>query len=104
LGQTYYLTDGEGYSWRELILAIKEALLGKSFAIPIPENLIYSAAWLADMLRAAGIKKIYFGRKVWNTMTKTKWLFSSSKAEKELGFRAHYDLKSGFKDMLGPSA
>ncbi len=98
--QTYYLTDGEGYSWREIILTLKKIVLGNSFYLPIPENLIYSLAWLADILRAAGFRKLYFGRRVWNAMAKSRWLFSSSKAEKELAFRPHYKLDAGFKDML----
>ena len=101
--KTYYLTDGNGYSWRELILTLKKLILGNSFFLPIPENLIYSLAWFADMLHAVGFRKLYFGRRVWNAMAKTKWLFSTSKAIKELDFRPHYELEAGFKDMLGPS-
>lgn len=100
-GQTYYLTDGEGYSWRELILALKNMLLGHSPFLPIPEDVIYSLAWFADILRTIGFKKIYFGRSAWKAMAKTKWLFSSSKAEEELDFRPQYKLEEGFKDMLG---
>jgi len=100
-GRTYYLTDGEGYSWREVILTLKKIVLGNSLFLPIPEEVIYSLAWFADILRAVGFKKLYFGRKIWNAMAKTKWLFSSSKAEEELGFRPHYKLEAGFKDMLG---
>ena len=99
--QTYYLTDGKGYSWREIILTLKKIVLGSAFYLPIPEDLIYSFAWFADFLRAAGFKKLYFGRRIWNAMTKSRWIFSSAKAEKELGFRTQYDLESGFKDMLG---
>ena len=99
--QTYYLTDGEGYSWREVILPLKKFVLGNSVYLPIPENLIYSLAWFADILRAAGWGKLYFGRRVWNAMAKTRGLFSSSKAEEELAFRPHYTLEAGFKDMLG---
>jgi dihydroflavonol-4-reductase len=98
--QIYYLTDGEGYSWREVILTLKKMVLGNSFFIPIPERLIYSLAWFADILRAAGFRKLYFGRRVWNAMAKTRWLFSSSKAMQELGFRPHYNLEAGFEDML----
>jgi nucleoside-diphosphate-sugar epimerase len=98
--QTYYFTDGEGYSWREIILTLKKIALGNALYLPIPENLIYSMAFAADILRSAGFRKIYFGRKVWNAMTKTRWLFSSSKAEKELSFRPDYKLDEGFKDML----
>jgi nucleoside-diphosphate-sugar epimerase len=101
-GQTYYLTDGRGYSWREIILTVRKMMLGRSPYIPIPENFIIAAAGIADMLRAAGFKKLYFGRRVWDTMTKSKWLFSSSKAEEELGFQPRYELESGFQDMLAP--
>lgn len=99
--QTYYLTDGKGYSWREIILTLKKIILGHSFYLPIPEKLILSFAWFADILRAAGFKKLYFGRRVWNAMAKSRWLFSSNKAEAELGFRTQYNLTEGFKDMLG---
>jgi dihydroflavonol-4-reductase len=101
--QIYYLTDGEGYSWREIILTLKKSVLGDSLYLPIPENAIYFLAWLADILRAAGVKKLYFGRKVWNAMAKSRWLFSSFKAEKELAFRPQFKLEAGFKDMFGLS-
>ena len=100
-GRTYYLTDGEGYSWREVILTLKRIVLGRSLFLPIPEGAIYSLAWFSDILRAAGFKKLHFGRGIWNAMVKTKWLFSSSKAEAELAFRTHYKLEAGLKDMLG---
>jgi nucleoside-diphosphate-sugar epimerase len=101
--QIYYLTDGEGYSWREVILTLKKHVLGNSLYLPVPEKFIYSLAWFADILRAAGWKNLYFGRGIWNAMAKSRWLFSSSKAEKELGFRPHYSLDAGFDDMLGGS-
>lgn len=99
--EIYYLTDGKGYSWREVILILKKILLGRSFFFPVPEKLIYSFAWFSDIFRAAGLKKIYFGRKAWDAMVNTRWLFSASKAIKELGFRPAYELEEGFEDMLG---
>lgn len=99
-GQIYYLTDGNGYSWREVILALKKNVLGDSLFLPIPEGIIYSMALFSDIIRAAGFKKLYFGRGVWNAMAKTKWLFSSDKAAKELDFRPQFSLDEGFKDML----
>jgi nucleoside-diphosphate-sugar epimerase len=99
-GQTYYLTDGIGYSWREVILTLKKNLLGNSLFLPIPEKLIYAMAWLSDIFRAVGFKKLYFGRRVWNAMLKTKWLYSTTKAMQELSFSPQYGLEAGFKDML----
>jgi dihydroflavonol-4-reductase len=99
-GQIYYLTDGSGYSWAEIILALKRSILGDSFFFPIPEKLIYSLAWMADLLRFMGFRKLYFGRKIWETMVKTHWLFSSSKARKEFDFHPRFNLITGIQDML----
>lgn len=101
-GQTYYLTDGRGYSWRDVILTLKKTLIGDSVFLPIHEEIIYSLAWFADILRTVGFRKLYFGRGVWNAMVKTKWLFSSAKAAEELNFQPRFSLEAGFEDMLGP--
>jgi nucleoside-diphosphate-sugar epimerase len=99
--QIYYLTDGSGYSWREIILAIKSAVLGDSPFFPLPEKFIYSLAGFADLIRSMGFRKLYFGRKILDTMIKTHWLYSSSKAMKDLNFHPQFNLVTGIRDMLG---
>jgi len=98
--QVYYLTDGKGYSWRSLILSMKRHILGSSFFVPVPEDLISAAAWLTDVIRSTGIVRPFFGRKIWNAMTQTLWLFSTAKAEKDFGFRARYELDEGIKETV----
>lgn len=99
-GQVYYLTDGRGYSWREIILTLKKHLLGKSLFLPVPESLIYFSAWVIDMLRKAGIANIFFGRSFWKAMTRTRWLFSSANAERDFGFSPKYSLEEGVRDIV----
>jgi len=99
--QVYYLTDGKGYSWRKIILTVKKVVLGESFFIPLPEELISFAAWFVDVFKKTRLIKSYFGRKLWRAMTQTPWLFSSAKAEKDFGFRARYNLKDGLKETVG---
>jgi nucleoside-diphosphate-sugar epimerase len=98
--EVYYLTDGKGYSWREIILAAKKFVLGKSLFFPFPEELILAAALLADIFNKTGIVKIFFGLKLWEAMVKTPWLFSTSKAERDFGFRTHYSLNDGLKETV----
>ena len=98
--QVYYLTDGEGYSWRKIILTVKKVVLGESFFIPLPEELISFAAWFVDVFKKTGLIKSYFGRKLWRAMAQTPWLFSSAKAEKDFGFRAGYNLEDGLKETV----
>ena len=38
IGETYYLTDGQSYAWRELLLTLKQEVLAGSWYIPIPEQ------------------------------------------------------------------
>jgi nucleoside-diphosphate-sugar epimerase len=98
--QIYYLTDGKGYSWQKLILTIKKHVLGNSLFFPLYEEAIYLAALLTDAVTATGIAKIFFGRKIWYAMVRTPWLFSTSKAEKDLGFRARYTLEEGIRETV----
>ena len=98
--QVYYLTDRKGYSWQKIISILKKYVLGESFFLPLPEELIYFFAWLADVLNKTGLVQSFFGRKLWRTMTQTLRLFSSAKAEKDFGFRTEYDLEKGIKETV----
>ncbi|MGD8535245.1 MAG: NAD(P)-dependent oxidoreductase [Candidatus Aminicenantes bacterium] len=98
--QIYYLTDGKGYSWRELILTIKKHVLGNSLFFPLHEEAILFAALMTDVVMATGLVKVFFGRKVWEAMVQTPWLFSTSKAEKEFGFHTRYTLEEGIKETV----
>jgi nucleoside-diphosphate-sugar epimerase len=98
--QIYYLTDDRGYSWKEVILTIKKHVLGTSLYVPLYENIIYSAAWLTDVLKSMHLVRSYFGRRAWRAMVQTSWLFSSDKATTDFGFRAEYSLDEGMKQTV----
>jgi len=98
--QIYYLTDERGYSWKEVIFSVKKHVLGSSLFVPLHENIIYSAAWLTDVLKSMHLIKSYFGRRAWRAMVQTSWLFSSEKASRDFGFRAQYSLDEGIAETL----
>lgn len=100
-GQIYYLTDGQSYSWREIIFTIKKHVIKDTFFLPLPEEVISFFAWLSDIIRETGIVRLFFGKRAWEAMIHTQWLFSSSKAIKDFGFKPRYDLDAGIRDMLG---
>ncbi|MFB0566681.1 MAG: NAD-dependent epimerase/dehydratase family protein [Candidatus Aminicenantaceae bacterium] len=95
--QVYYVTDGKGHSWRDIIFTLKKYILGNSLYLPFPEYLISLLAWFLDLLKRARIIKLPFGQKAWRAMVKTPWLFSSLKAEKDFGFRSRYALDDGIR-------
>lgn len=98
-GETYYLTDGRTYSWREVAFTVRDCVLGHSFCLPLHERWIGSAAGLADILKRMKLLRIRFGRSVWKSMTQRAWLFSPEKAIRDLGFQPRYSLESGLRDM-----
>ncbi|MBN1273123.1 MAG: NAD-dependent epimerase/dehydratase family protein [Candidatus Aminicenantes bacterium] len=100
--KVYYLTDGRQYSWRELIFAVKDIILEKGLFFPLGEPLILGAAAATDFLKQTGLFSTMFGLRAWKTMTRTPWLFSSARAEKEFGFRATFNLMDGLKQTILP--
>lgn len=100
IGQIYYLTDGVDYSWRKIILAVKDQVLGTSLFLPLPEKVIYLSAWIIDILKSTGIISIHFGRRVWRGMIQTPWIFSSAKAQKDFGFKVRHSLQAGLKETI----
>ncbi len=100
IGQIYYLTDGTEHSWKNIILTLKDHVLGASLFLPLPEEVIYLSAWIIDILKSTGFVQIYFGRRLWRVMTQTPWIFSSAKARKDFGFRPRYSLQAGLKETV----
>ncbi len=100
IGQIYYLTDDVGYSWRDVILATKDQVLGTSLFLPISEKVIYFSALIIDILKSTGFISIYFGRRLWKVMTQTPWIFSSEKARKDFDFRPRHSLRAGLKETV----
>lgn len=103
LRETYYLTDGEIYSWRRVLFTFRDIVLSRPVYVPLPEAVIVLAASLTDGLKRARLIRSYFGRRAWKSMTQTPWLFSCDKARSQLGFTPEYSLERGFRETLSGS-
>ena len=99
-GQIYYLTDGKDHSWKEIILSLKDQVLGTSLFLPLHEKVIYLAAWLIDILKTTGLISLLFGRRILRVMLQTPYVFSSAKAQKDFGFHARYTLMQGLEETV----
>ncbi len=98
--QTYFLTDGSFYSWRHILFTVKKIVLGGTWYLPLPESAILLAAGIFDGLKRLRVLRSYFGRKAWQSMTRTPWLFSSDKARSQLQFISRYDLEQGLRETI----
>jgi nucleoside-diphosphate-sugar epimerase len=95
--QVFYMTDGETYSWREVIFTLRDILLGGKAYVPLPEAVIELAACLTEGLKRTRLVRVFFGRRAWESMTRTPWLFSTEKARSLLGFTPEYSLEQGLR-------
>jgi nucleoside-diphosphate-sugar epimerase len=100
LNETFYLTDGETYSWRQVLETSREVVLKGSLFVPVPEAAIVLAAHLTDGLKRTRLVRSYFGRRAWKNMTQVPWLFSCDKARSQLGYRPEFSLEQGLRKTL----
>ena len=98
--QTYFLTDGNIYSWRHILFTVKKIILGRTWYFPLPESAILLAAGLFDGLKRLRVLRSYFGRRAWRSMTQTPWLFSTEKARSQLQFTPGYTLEQGLRETI----
>lgn len=100
IGEIYYLTDGQSYAWRDILLALKQEILSESWYCPIPEILILFSASFTDLLKRTRLIRSFFGRRAWSAMVTTPWLFSSEKAADHFGFQAGFSLEKGLHETV----
>ncbi len=103
LRETFYLTDGKTYSWRQVLFTFRDIVLKRPVFVPVPETAIVLAARLTDGLKRMRLVRSYFGRRAWRSMTEIPWLFSCEKARSRLGYRPEYSLERGLRKTLSGS-
>jgi nucleoside-diphosphate-sugar epimerase len=100
-GQTYHVTDGRAYSWREP-LDILSRLLGRR-CLPLPYGLLYTLAGLAELSFKLLGRRPPLRRSSLRSIHDHYWIFDSSKIEWELGFRPRLTLEEGLRRVVAQS-
>jgi nucleoside-diphosphate-sugar epimerase len=100
IGQTYFVTDGRVYTWRE-VKSLLESLLGrKAVTLKIPEPIIWVLAAVADVwTRFRGVPSIFNLNKVHEILAQN-WGCSGEKLHSELGFVPRHTLESGLRQTI----
>jgi len=99
-GQTYFVTDNDTHSWRDMIDTASR-LMGKRFVLKIPFPLVYATALVSEGLsRVFGVKKLVNLIDIVDSR-KRYWLFKSEKIHRELGFSPHITFEEGITTIIG---
>ncbi len=99
-GETFFVSDGQDYSWEEYSRVIAK-VLGKSFRVlHVPMPLVKAAAYLADFkARLTGKASIVSTDKI-KEAPGPGWVCQNSKIVRKLGFKPRYDIERGISRSL----
>ncbi|MBN1595706.1 NAD-dependent epimerase/dehydratase family protein [candidate division FCPU426 bacterium] len=99
-GQTYFVTDGHMYTWRETQAAIEKILGRKALSLPIPMPVVYILAAISDVwARLTGSISIFNLNKC-KEIVEQNWGCSCDKIRCDLCYRARFGLEDGLRDTI----
>jgi len=101
VGQVYFVSDGQSYSWEEFTAFIGKILKRSYLTIKVPMGVVKMVAVFgelaekitgkASMVNLDKIKEAYF----------PAWVCSNQKIRRQLGFKPRFDIASGVRNTVG---
>lgn len=100
IGNTYFLTSPEPYSWEEISRITLNILQKRGFRVPLPVPLIKTIAAVSEGIASLTKKPALVNKQKVIEMEQDFWTCSPDKAKKELGFEAEIGLENGIRETL----
>ena len=97
LGQTYLVTDGEDYAWRDITLALAEELGVRRMWLRVPYGFQYTLAWLAEGTSRLTNRPPLLSREMLRSGHRFEWLYDGGKIRRELGFSARFTMRDSVR-------
>ncbi len=95
-GETYFISNDEASTWKELGLSIQTALNKKNlFELNIPVALVYLVACLSDALSLVTKKPSMINRQKILEAKQSAWLCSNSKIKEKISWKPEISLTIG---------
>ncbi|PLX31807.1 MAG: NAD(P)-dependent oxidoreductase [Ignavibacteria bacterium] len=97
LGETYFISSEEFYSWPQ-VGDITARILGSRFiTLRLPHALVYGVAGVAQFIAGVQKKPATLNIEKARDITQRYWICDVSKARKDLGYRQHVGLEEGIR-------
>jgi nucleoside-diphosphate-sugar epimerase len=100
VGNTYFLTSPQPYSWEEISRITLNILQKKGFKVPVPVPLIKIVAAVSEGIASLTKKPALVNKQKVIEMEQDFWTCSPNKAKNELGFKAEIGLENGIRETL----
>jgi len=101
IGQTYFLSSEEAYSWDKVYDAMKKGLNKKNILlIKLPHFLVLGIAGISEFFGKFSKKPPIFNYDKGIDFIQTYWTCSVEKAKRDFGFRQQVSIEDGVKNTL----
>ncbi len=98
VGQTFYLCNDEVYSAKEVGNLLVDSFGKKAKVLKIPLFLVFGLSCGGEVYSKLLRRSSLFSFDKYREIKQTNWICDNSKAKKEIGFKAEFSLKEGFKE------
>jgi len=100
IGETFFITSEEFYSWSQFADEIARALNKKTRTIRIPQALLKPIAAISEGIDRLRGRPATLSREKAREMAQEAWICSAAKATKLFGYRQEWQLKDSVKQTV----
>ncbi|MFZ1730047.1 MAG: NAD-dependent epimerase/dehydratase family protein [Bacteroidota bacterium] len=100
LGQTYFISSEEYYSWPQVGRITADALKRRTFTVRLPHAMVYTVAAFAQIIAALQKKPATLNLEKARDITQRYWTCDVSKAKNELGYRQQVSIEDGIRQTV----
>jgi nucleoside-diphosphate-sugar epimerase len=99
-GEIYFIGSEKYYTWEE-VGEVTSRVIGKNaFKVKVPHSAVYSIAGIAQFLAMFSKKPATLNIEKAKDITQAAWIFDTTKAVKDLGFKQQISLEEGIKRTI----
>ncbi len=100
VNKSYFVTDGNAYTSRDLGKIVKGILGKKCFRIVVPKTMVRWISYVADPISNLLNRRTILNPDKYQALTCTNWLCDSGKLKEDFHFNAEYNLRDGMKETI----
>lgn len=97
VGQTYFLTSGRPYAWREITAAVSAELGVRHVFLPVPFPLQYAVGAVSELVAWIRGREPLLSREAVSAARKYYWNYDDSLIRRELGYAPELDMAGAIK-------
>ena len=98
IGETYFLTDGDIHTWRDIERVIADALEKRPLKVKVPFFLLDFISSFTEIAAKITRQTPTLNRQKVQDLKQRFWICDSTKAQQELGYRPIYSLQKGMQE------